>query len=256
MNLNNKLWTAWLMGFLDAEGHFQVFPKARVNVKGVTTNYGVGYHIHIGVGLRDLEWLEFIKLQFEGIGKIDPYPHKVEAHYAISRKGVVKWLMDHLLGQHALLTIHQSSRYNQLRSGMINNVTRFDSLQEFRAYFDSFVLATQPLTTNIPQELLDAWIVGFINGEGCFSHAEGQTSARFYIEHTHREVLLMIKERSGVEPNVNTRPSRDGRKVTCMLEFTTAIDLNKLIQFLDNGIPLQGYKLYQYNEWLHNMLKR
>ena len=78
------------MGFLDAEGNFQVFPKARVNVKGVTTHYGVGYHFHMGLGMRDLELLEFIKLQFEGIGKIYPYPHKVEAHYAISRKGEVK----------------------------------------------------------------------------------------------------------------------------------------------------------------------
>lgn len=66
----------------------------------------------------------------------------------------------------------------------------------------------------------------------------------------------MIKERLGVGPNVNTRPSRDGRKVTYVLEFTTAIDLNKLIQFLDNSIPLQGYKLYQYNYWLNNTLKR
>lgn len=80
------------MGFLDAEGNFQVFPKKRVNAKGEITHYGVGYHFHIGLSQRDAKLLEFIKLQFQGIGKIYPYPHKEEAHYAISRKDDVSGL--------------------------------------------------------------------------------------------------------------------------------------------------------------------
>ena len=73
------------MGYADAEGNFQVFPKKRVNTKGDITHYGVGYHFHMGLGLRDLALLKEIMTIFGGIGKIYEYPAKVEAHYAISR---------------------------------------------------------------------------------------------------------------------------------------------------------------------------
>jgi len=73
------------MGFLDAEGNFQVFPKKRVNKNGDITHYGVGYHIHIGLSMRDLALLQLTMSMLGGIGKIYLYPHKDEAHYAISR---------------------------------------------------------------------------------------------------------------------------------------------------------------------------
>jgi len=75
----------WLMGLLDAEGNFQVFPKVRKNkVTGAITSYGVGYHFHLGMALRDLKLLEMIQSAFGGIGKIYLYPLKPEAHYVIS----------------------------------------------------------------------------------------------------------------------------------------------------------------------------
>lgn len=73
------------MGFLDAEGNFQVFPKKRVNKNGDITHYGVGYHFHLGLSIRDLALLQQIMSILGGIGKIYQYPDKDEAHYAISR---------------------------------------------------------------------------------------------------------------------------------------------------------------------------
>jgi len=154
-----------------------------------------------------------------------------------------------------LLTIHQSSRYNQLRNGLLNGVSRFNTLVELRDYFSAYVVAIQPSILNVSQQFIDSWIVGFINGEGCFSHANGATGARFRIEHTDRGVLDMIKLRFSFGPSVIQRAPRGTRKITYSLEITTAKDLKSLVDFLDTNIPLQGYKLVQYTDWKNNTLK-
>jgi hypothetical protein len=56
-------------------------------------------------------------------------------------------------------------------------------------------------------------------------------------------------------PNVLERSARDRdlgkvRKVMYQLNISSKKDINQLIMFLDNkdNIPLQGYKMVQYNE--------
>lgn len=53
----------WLIGFLDAEGNFQVFPKVQKNKEGLITRYGIGVGFHIGLHIRDIAILELIKIE-------------------------------------------------------------------------------------------------------------------------------------------------------------------------------------------------
>jgi hypothetical protein len=144
------------MGFLDAEGNFQVFPKKRVSKAGDITHYGVGYHFHLGLSVRDHALLQSIMSTLGDIGKIYLYPHKEEAHYAISRLGDLRKLLDMILENHPLLTIHQASRYNQLRSGLLNEVARFSTLLELRDYFSALIVTTQPSINGLSQEFIDS----------------------------------------------------------------------------------------------------
>lgn len=43
----NRIWLEWFIGFNDAEGNFQVFPKKRVLKSGEISHYGVGCAYHL-----------------------------------------------------------------------------------------------------------------------------------------------------------------------------------------------------------------
>lgn len=129
---------------MDAEGNFQVFPIARKNVKGIVTHYGVGYHFHLGMSLRDLKLLEDIMQVLGNKGKIYIYSDKDEAHYVISRREEVIEFILMAMSHYPLLTLHQASRYNKMFSGLTEGVKRFDTLEEFHEYFNSKVLLESP----------------------------------------------------------------------------------------------------------------
>jgi hypothetical protein len=237
------------MGLLDAEGNFQVFPKVRKNlVTGAITSYGVGYHFHLGMALRDLELVRSIQTVFGGRGKIYEYPLKPEAHYVISTLADMRWLLESVLLQYPLLTMHQASRLSQLKAGLLNNIKRFDTLEAFRTYFSARELIVYPDMTGLSKLFTDSWIVGFINGEWCFTSSHGTTGAAFEIEHTDQRALEFIKARLDVSPNVLICKVRPGRKQTYSLQITTLKDLDALISFLDSNIQLQGHKFLQYQD--------
>jgi aromatic ring-cleaving dioxygenase len=101
---------------------------------------------------------------------------------------------------------------------------------------------------------VDNWIIGFINGEGSFYL--NKDKCNFYIEHTDRQLLELIRYRLGFGPNVLERSARERdigkvRKPMYRLNISSKKDLNELVMFLDNkdNMPLQGYKMVQYNKW-------
>lgn len=57
-------------------GEFSSLPyctPSGLNVKGIVTHYGVGYHFHLGMSLRDLKLLENIMQILGNKGKIYIY---------------------------------------------------------------------------------------------------------------------------------------------------------------------------------------
>jgi len=96
-------------------------------------------------------------------------------------------------------------------------------------------------------------MVGFINGEGCFYL--NKDKCNFFIEHTDRLALELIKSRLSFGPNVLKREPRErdkGKnniKTTYKLIVSSKSDIKSLIKFLDsNSVQLAGHKLIQYYE--------
>jgi hypothetical protein len=82
-----------------------------------------------------------------------------------------------------------------------------------------------------------------------------KNKCNFFIEHTDRQALEIIKRRLSFGPNVLERSPRNRdfgkeRKITYQLIISSKKDIENLIMFLDNkdNIPLQGNKYKQYNE--------
>lgn len=147
------------------------------------------------------------------------------------------------------------SRFLLLKEFFFNNINEFKSLDLYRNYKKDQELSisnniTRPdLSTLLNYEYVDSWIVGFINGEGCFYLRKGKCN--FIIEHTDRLALELIKERLGFGPKVSERSLRTKdtggfRKLTYQLSISSKKDINTLVDFLEKSIPLLGYKHEQY----------
>ena len=65
MNIKNKLWLEWFVGFCDGDSNFQIFPKKRSYLKkdGTLSEYiNIGYGFHISLSIVDLPLLKKIQL--------------------------------------------------------------------------------------------------------------------------------------------------------------------------------------------------
>lgn len=130
MNYNNDLnkFFQWFVGFSDAEGNFQIYPKKRVLKSGEIVRYNVGYAYHLSFHKKDLYLLKDIKKNLNDIGKIYSYSEKPDSRLAINDKTGLLYLINNVFDLYPLITKNQIIRYNLLKEGLINNVKEFKSL--------------------------------------------------------------------------------------------------------------------------------
>jgi hypothetical protein len=254
-NTINRNWIEWFIGFCDADANFQVFPKVRSYLKkdGTPSNYyNIGYGFHISLSSKDLPLLQSIQNILNGIGHIYEYPSRDEARLSVTKLADLKYLIENVFDVSPLITNHQASRYAILRYGILNNIKRVETLEEFKEFLNSDI-EQAPILESFYKEgtAFDNWIVGFINGEGCFHlHKDGHKV--FFIEHTDQNSLDLIKERLNLGPNVLDRGTRNNtRKNTFSLSISSKKDLLSLKELIENPLlnGLDGYKLVQYNNW-------
>jgi hypothetical protein len=252
----NEKWFSWFIGFIDAEGNFQIYPKKRVLTSGKLARYNIGYGFHLSLHKRDIDILKDIKSKLDK-GVIYEYKDKPDSRLAVNKKSELVYLIENIFDKYSLVTRNQLIRYQLLRYGIVNNITEFKSLEEYQEYKSKSLLSianlieSQKVKTSIN---IDNWIIGFINGEGCFYL--NKNKCNFFIEHTDKQALEIIKNRLSFGPNVLERSYRDRdigkiRKTTYQLIISSKKDLESLIILLDNkeNILLQGNKYIQYIKW-------
>lgn len=86
-----------------------------------------------------------------------------------------------------------------------------------------------------------------MNGEGSFGIHRDEKLFRFYVEHTDKDVVELIRSTMGLSVQVIARSIRGTRKPTFVLSVSSVRDISKVVQFFDSNQPLKGYKLEQYN---------
>jgi len=250
MNMNNNVFLSWFAGFCDAESNFQTTKVNRINKNGEITSIGLKYSFHIGLHERDKLLLEFIQSKLQNKGKIYEYSNKKESHLAIFKKSDLNWLIENIFNNNTLLTKGQLIRYEQLKIGVRNDLTRLDLAENFHR----ILVTDEIIKTNIASLstfYIDNWIVGFLNGEVSFTNSITKNKREIpiiYLEHTDETVIKLIKERFNISNNIFSR-SRDTRKTTYVLVISSNLNLYTIVKFLDEMNSLMGYKLVQYKEW-------
>lgn len=259
MNNLNKKWLQWFVGFSDAEGNFQVYPKKRTLKSGEISKYNIGYGYHLSLHKKDVDILKEIKNKLNDIGTIYEYPVKPDSRLAVNNKAGLIYLIDNIFDLYPLKTKNQLTRYLLLKDGLLDNIKEFKTLQQYNQYkTERYLYVTEQVKSinhNCENSDIDNWLIGFINGEGCFYMKKKKCN--FYIEHTDRQALEMIKQRLLFGPNVLERSARSSsgnkkeRKTIYQLHISSKKDIETLVIFLDNkdNISLQGNKYRQYLKW-------
>lgn len=277
-----KNWIEWFVGFSDAEGNFQVYPKKRVLKSGEISKYNVGLAFHLSLHSRDSVIISTIyqKLQnvkLKNVGTIYTYKNRPEIRIAINDRSGLESLI-RVIDNFPLVTEHQLTRYLLLKEYLMKEIKEFKTLEDYNKFNEELLLSIKATLDNnsvmdfnesslqywklrLADGELDSWIVGFINGEGCFYL--NKDKCNFFIEHTSRLALELIKNRFSFGPNVLERAPRErdkGKnhiKTTYKLIVSSKSDINNIIRFLDDSLePLKGHKLLQYNEWKEKWMKR
>ena len=81
-----KKWLHWFIGFNDAEGNIQMYPKKRILKSGEISKINVGYSYHLSLHKRDYELIKNIQKKLGGIGLIYKYENKPDVRLAVNDK--------------------------------------------------------------------------------------------------------------------------------------------------------------------------
>lgn len=247
----------WLAGFIDAQGNFQVFRKKVVNTKKVITHYGVGLGFHLGLHIRDYALLQQIQSWLGGIGNLYKYTDKNEAHYAITSIAHLKSFIEVVLDPCTLLTTRQSERAQLLAYCVMNGIRRVETLGEFEALLQlaqTFPTAFREEAFSYPygKDLYQAYILGFINGDGSFTDVTRYGGGKFALEHTDENMVKLIHSLLGLSTSVYAPTVRGKRKQTYAFSVTSSKDLFKVHDFVERNAattPLRGHKAVQFSNW-------
>lgn len=244
----------WFIGFVDAEGNFNISKKKRFNNKGELTKIYLGYEFHISLHQRDKNLLEFIQSKLNppfGLGKIYEYENKNEVHLVINKEEDINWLINNIFStkieNSLFLTQHQASKYELLKFGFTNDIKYLDDFKDYETILNKEKAIDYSLYS---QDFIDNWIVGFMNGEVSFTYftKDNKKYPRISLEHTDQKAIELIRDRLKIGPKILIR-TRDSRKTTYSLFIQSKKDINNTIYFLNNINNFSGYKLIQFNDW-------
>jgi hypothetical protein len=258
---NNKIlenWLQWFVGFIDADGSFQIFPKKRSYIKknGQSSEYiNIGYGFHIGLSINDKQLLIDIQKKLNNIGHIYEYPERNEIRLAITKLIELNYLIDNIFDKYPLLTDTQRKRYALLKKGVTNKINRVENMEEYFNFIndkESLIFSSMADADYYKSSVFYNWLIGFINGEGSFTiHKKGHLV--FYIEHSDKFVLEKIREVLNLGPKIIDRGTRNNTRLnTYCLNFSSKKDLLTLRNICDdvNLHHLEGCKLEQYKKWI------
>jgi hypothetical protein len=83
-------------------------------------------------------------------------------------------------------------------------------------------------------EITDGYVVGFVDGEGCFWIATKLLRPFFEVVNNHRQILFAVASRIGIEPKIYSVPHKNPQQTpTYQLQAYTYANIEKVIAFFD-----------------------
>ena len=235
---------AWLIGFYEADGWVSTLKCGKY----------ILYELGIGLHVRDMPLLYQINNEFQLSGSVNVRKDKPDIVYLQIRKKKVLIekivpIFDNfpMLGQ-------KKQNYDWFRFHLIENKTIYHAdLANFKFPLTAYVAPS--VNQLLMKPYYDYWLIGFINGEGCFStylQKNKYMVCSFSVSQTVSGDLLLstIRTRLKLGPQVYLHKETGNFK----LKVTSQADCYKVLQFLRKcPVKLRGHKHVQFVQWVRTM---
>lgn len=246
-----KKFLEWLVGFVDAEGNFNI----KITGLYYDTYKNVQFTFQIGLHADDRKVLEYIKDNIKC------------GHISSSTNRVNFFVNDKLSLKHIILPIFNyvnlnSSKYHQFiefeKAFNIvisnNHLTQQGKMHiiNFQKEMQKMTGAWIPPTISNNIIITDDWLAGFVDGDGTFS--TNKCKPRLKLENHIKELELYNRIRkylgTGNMSIGSVRPGRENHNITVTLEVNSIKELKNIIIPIMHG-RLKSLKLLDFNMWSH-----
>ena len=232
---------AYLVGLFEGDGYFTITKKGKY----------LTYELGIEFSIRDVQLIYKIK-DLLGVGVVSfRKRQEVEMVSLIVRdKNHLKNFIFPIFDKYPMLSNKQYD-YLRFKSNLLSAIIYFQELPEYER-------SNQPLysiESIINTPYFSAWLVGFIEAEGCFSiynsfKDRDYLTASFDISQTNGEIIISaIRKYLSLTNAIYIDKTNSSR-----LKVSSVRSIENVINFLDKApVRLLGYKRLQYLLWLKQL---
>ncbi len=233
---------AYLVGLFEGDGYFSISKKGQY----------LTYELGIEVSIRDVQLIYKVK-NLLGVGIIS-FREKNGIKLVglrIRNKNHLKEYIFPIFDKYPMFSNKQYD-YLRFRSCLLSNFIYYENLP---IYVKSNKCLNN-IKTIIESHYFSAWLVGFIEAEGCFSiyklNTNGDMVASFYISQTEGYILISaIQKYLSLGTSIYTDNTNNAN-----LKVTNVRYIENIIKFINNApVKLIGYKKLQYLLWIKQLRK-
>ena len=230
---------AYLVGLFEGDGYFSITKK------GIYLTYVLG----IEISIRDVQLIYKIKsLLGVGVVSFRKRDNIETVTLRIRDKDHLKKFIIPIFDKYPMLTNKQYD-YLRFRNALLSGIIYSSELPEYSRTNQSLNTVESIINTSY----FPAWLVGFIEAEGCFSVYKQKGDyfeCSFDISQTGGEIII-----SAIRKYLSFTPTIYLDKTNCYkLKVTSVRSIENVIKFLDKApIKLLGYKKLQYLLWIKQL---
>lgn len=232
---------AYLVGLFEGDGFFTVTKKGKY------------FQCEIGIefSIRDVQLIYKIK-QLLGVGVVDFRERETRKMVCLTvrkKDHLINFLLP-IFDKYPLFSNKQSD-YLRLKNILLSNLVLYEEIAEYNRPDES--LNSVDSILNAPY--FSAWLIGFIEAEGCFSVYKLNKNDEYYvgsfdISETNNNILTSaIRKYLSLTPNIYLDNTNSFK-----LKATSIRSLENIIKFINKApVKLLGNKKLQYLLWIKKL---
>lgn len=231
---------AYLVGLFEGDGYFSIGKKGKY----------LSYELGIELSIKDVQLIYKIK-KLLGVGVISFIKRNQVEMVAlrIRNKEHLKKFIIPIFDKYPMFS-NKGYDYLRFRNALFSGIIYYDDLPKYTRNSE----ALNTVDSIISAYYFPAWLVGFIEAEGCFSVKKNDVYlvASFDIAQTDGDILI-----SAIRKYLSFTTTVHLDKTNCYkLKVTGVRSIENVIKFLDKApVKLLGNKKLQYLLWIKQLRK-
>ena len=230
---------AYLVGLFEGDGFFSITKKGKY----------LTYELGIELSIRDVQLIYKIK-HLLGVGVVS-FRKRQEVEMVslrIRNKDHLKNFILPIFDKYPMLSNKQYD-YLRFKEALLSDII----YSEYLPFYSRSIVPLNTVESIVSVSYFSAWLVGFIEAEGCFSTYKKNDSypiASFDISQTNGDILISaIKKYLSFTTAIYLDKTENYK-----LKVTSARSVENVIKFLRKApVKLLGYKRLQYLLWIKQL---